>query len=373
MGADLDLHRTSVRADHGGVQRLIHVELGHRDVVLEPPREGAPLRMQHPEGGITLTHRVHEHAGGLEIVDLIEILTPHDHLLIDRVVVLGAAGDRGVNAGLVQFLGNQPADRGQVPFAFGRAFPHHTDDFFIDLGVEGGKGKILQLPLDRVHAQAMCERREDLQRFARLFGGGRRGHEPPRSCVVQPVRELDHEHADVLGHGHDHFAYGLCLGVLAVLDLVQLGHTVHEHGDLFTEVLGELLQRVVGVLHGVMQKTRHQGRARHAQFGEDRGDRHRVSDVGIPGLALLSLMIEISHGERAFQDIQVLIRMRGAHAAQQRDQDGRAGHGLTRQGRERGPGAFATSREHGPAENRAGSRQDEMGSRRFNPGTGGHR
>ncbi len=44
-GADLQLDRLALGADHRGVQRLVHVELGHRDVVLEPARHRAPPRV----------------------------------------------------------------------------------------------------------------------------------------------------------------------------------------------------------------------------------------------------------------------------------------------------------------------------------------
>src|SRR5690625_3589957 len=42
VGADLDLNRFALRTNHGGVQRLIHVELRHRDVVFETARNRSP-------------------------------------------------------------------------------------------------------------------------------------------------------------------------------------------------------------------------------------------------------------------------------------------------------------------------------------------
>ena len=41
VGADLDLERLALRPDDRRVERLVHVELGHGDVVLEPARAAA--------------------------------------------------------------------------------------------------------------------------------------------------------------------------------------------------------------------------------------------------------------------------------------------------------------------------------------------
>ena len=60
MGADLQLYRLSLRADHGRVQRLVHVELRHRDVVLETPRHRVPSGMDHAKGRIAVTDGVDE-------------------------------------------------------------------------------------------------------------------------------------------------------------------------------------------------------------------------------------------------------------------------------------------------------------------------
>ena len=48
-GADLHLDRLALRADHRRVQRLVHVELRHRDVVLEPAEDRVPARVQDAE------------------------------------------------------------------------------------------------------------------------------------------------------------------------------------------------------------------------------------------------------------------------------------------------------------------------------------
>ena len=70
----------------------------------------------------------------------------------------------------------------------------------------------MQLALDRIHADAAGERRVD---FHRLAGNALPavfvGDEMERPHIVQPVRELDEEHADVAAESKDELAEVLCL------------------------------------------------------------------------------------------------------------------------------------------------------------------
>ncbi len=96
-GPDLELDRLALRADDRRVQRLVEVELGHRDVVLEPPLNRPPQRVDRTERAVAVLDRLDDHAHSDEIMDLRELLAPHDHLLVDRPVVLRAATHLGVD------------------------------------------------------------------------------------------------------------------------------------------------------------------------------------------------------------------------------------------------------------------------------------
>src|SRR5450756_520395 len=48
VGADLDLDGLAARPDHRRVQRLVHVELGHRDEVLEPAGDLSLIHISEP-------------------------------------------------------------------------------------------------------------------------------------------------------------------------------------------------------------------------------------------------------------------------------------------------------------------------------------
>ena len=89
----------------------------------------------------------------------------------------------------------------------------------------------------REHAEAMRERRVDLERLACLLQLLLLAEVLDRAQVVQPVGELDQDHAQVLGHRDDQLPVVLRLCVLAALELDarQLGDTLDEIRDLVAE------------------------------------------------------------------------------------------------------------------------------------------
>ena len=214
--------------DDRRVQRLVHVELRHRDVVLEPSGDGVPPRVDDAERRVAVLDRIDQDADAHQVVDVVEADVPGDHLLVDRVVVLGTAGDLRVDLGLAQ-VGADVLDHFlQERLAPRRPVGHQADDLVEPLGVQGREGEVLELPLHRVHAEAVGERGEDLQGLPGLALLLLPGQVAQRPHVVQPVGELDHQHPDVAGHRDHHLADGLRLGGLAVLDLVQLGDAVDQ-------------------------------------------------------------------------------------------------------------------------------------------------
>ena len=122
---------------------------------------------------------------------------------------------------------------------------------------------------------------------------------------MQTVGQFDHQDADVAGHGDDHLAHGFSGRGLTVGDPVEFGDTVDQTSDLVAEVGGEFLQRVLGVLDGVVQQCRGQRGAGHAQLGQDGGDRQWVSDVRLPGPSQLILVQQARGFVGAFEQPQI--------------------------------------------------------------------
>ena len=266
-----------------------------------------------------LNHDAHRE----NVVNLVEAAALRLHLLMNRVVVLRAARHGRVDAHLFQTVRNLGACLVQELFERGGAFADHAHHLGVNLRAHGGEGEVLQLPLNRVQAQAVRERRVNFQGLFCLLRGRSLRHKTPGAGVVQAVGKLDEQHADVLAHGQHELTDRLNGGVLAVGHLVQLGHAVDQVGDLFTELLGELLHRVVGVFHRVVQQAGGEHGAGRAHLRKNRGHRHRVGDVRVAALTLLALVVVVRHLVGALQHADILVGVVAAHRAHDRRNHGR--------------------------------------------------
>ena len=104
-------------------------------------------------------------------------------------------------------------------------------------GIQRPKSQILQFQLDRVQAEALGDRRIDIQRLACDAPPLDRRHGAERAHVVHAVGELDHDDADVAHHRQQHLAEALRLSLLAVLelDLVEFADAVDQFGHHLAE------------------------------------------------------------------------------------------------------------------------------------------
>ena len=274
--------------------------------------------------------------------------------------MLGSAGDGGLHLRLAQ-VGLDLADHlGQELVSRRRPLGDHPHDLIVDLGMQGREREVLELPLDGVHAQPVGQGCVDVEGLAGGAFLALLRHVAQRAHVVEPVGELDHEHPDVARHRHDHLADGLGLGRVAVLHLVELGHAVDHPGDLVAEVLPALLERVRRVLDGVVQQRRHQGRLRHADARQDRGDRQRVGDVGVAALAHLGAVHLLGGDVRALDQRQVGLGVVGPDGAEERLEH-----------RVRGLGARAHPRQAGSHAATAGHRPPRERFRAHPPAAAG--
>ena len=101
-GADLHLEGLALGPHHRRVQRLVEVELGHGDVVLEPALHRLPRGVDGAQGGVAVLVAADDHPDADQVVDVVELPVLDDHLLVDAPVVLRPADDLGVDAQLGQ-------------------------------------------------------------------------------------------------------------------------------------------------------------------------------------------------------------------------------------------------------------------------------
>ena len=173
--------------------------------------------------------------------------------------------------------------RSRYSSRWGARAGHHLLDLGVALGVQGGEGQVLELPAHLLHAQAVGQRRVDVEGLLGRAALLPLGHHGQRAHVVQPVGQLDQQHAPVVGHGHEHLADGGgLLGLLGVeLEAVELGDAVHHLGHAGPEGLADRLEGEAGVLHGVVQEGGGHRLGVEAQLGHDGGHGDRVGDVGL--------------------------------------------------------------------------------------------
>ena len=148
--------------------------------------------------------------------------------------MLRARRDLGRDVRLPQLL---PEDlRGPVGLrlAVGPLVGDHRLDLRVLPRVERLEGEVLELPLERVDAEPVRERRVHLERLARLLPLLLLALVLDRPHVVEAVGELDEDDADVLRHRDDHLPVVLGLGLLAALerDPGQLRDALDELRDL---------------------------------------------------------------------------------------------------------------------------------------------
>ncbi len=154
------------------------------------------------------------------------------------------------------------------------------------------EAEVLELVVERVEAQAVGDRRVDVERLARdaflLLGLDRF----ERAHVVQPVGELDEDDAHVARHREQHLPEVLGLRVLQgrELDAVDLGDAVDQLGHGFAELPRDFGFGGRGVLDHVVQQRRHQRLRVEVPFGEHLRHRERVRDVRLAALAVLARM-----------------------------------------------------------------------------------
>ena len=291
-GADLHFDRGAERPEQHGVQRLVAVGLGDRDIVLELARDRLVEAVQRPQRDVARMHVLDDDAEAEHVEHLRERQRLLAHLAVDRIKMLFAA----VNLRLDVVFLEPPFDRlhhfAERLAAVAARRLDRLAEHPVAVGVEVLEGKVLEFLVDAVEPEPVGDRRVDIQRFARDALAPAVVDRIQRAHVVKPVGELDQDHAYVARHRQQHFAEILRLRLFLgfEFDLVELGNAVDQLGDQLAEIARDLGLGDRGVLHHVMQQRRGQCLRIEVPLREDVGDGERMRDVGVTGLAELSFV-----------------------------------------------------------------------------------
>ena len=186
-------------------------------------------------------------------------------------------------------------------------------DELVGFGIELPEGQILQFLAQAVHAHAAGERRIDVERFLGDAGAALRRHMLQRAHIVQPVGELDQQHAHVIGDGEQKLAQVLGLLGLArdQIELLQLGQALHQMADVGAEYLVDLGAGGGCVLDGVVQQRRRNCGVVELEVGQDGRDLERVGKVRVArGPLLLAVClhgVDIGAVEQRLVGVRVVV------------------------------------------------------------------
>ena len=136
----------------------------------------------------------------------------------------------------------------------------------VGLRLEVLERELLELVLDLAHPEPVGDRRVDVARLLRDLDPALLGQVVQRPHVVEPIRELDQDDADVVDHRQQHLAEVLRLALFArrELDRAELGHALDDVRDVDAEQLPDPLDRRLRVLDDVVQQARRRSRRRRA-------------------------------------------------------------------------------------------------------------
>ena len=269
--------------------------------------------------------------------------------------MLGAARDLRVDPEPLELLEQVVAGLVDVALALLALLGDETLDLLVLARMQRREGEVLQLPLDRVDAEAVGDRRVDVQRLLGLLDLLLLGQRVDRAHVVQPIGQLDQDDPDVRGHRDHHLAVVLGLRLVARLegDPGQLRDAVDEAGDLLAEVVLHLLQRGRRVLDGVVQQRGAQRLGVEPQARAHLGHAHGMVDEVLAGLAPLVRVVLAGEREGLADGVAVDLHRRLAGVLlddrEQVAEQPRIVLGEARLGNRRAVGARVLERAHRPA------------------------
>ena len=215
LGSYLHLHPLVFGSQHGNVQALVAVALGHREPVAQPLGVGL-IHVGNNRECLPALHlffldgRVDDDANGKQVVDALETALLFLHLLPDGVYRLGAPFHVKLQACLLQMFlhrSNETLDVGIAALLGGiELLLNHI----VGIVLEIFQAQVFKLALQLIESELVGQRRIQIG-----------------SLLAHTV---------------------LCLGVGCVFDLPHKVHTVGNHNQNHTHILGEREQQVAEVL-----------------------------------------------------------------------------------------------------------------------------
>ncbi|RMO84044.1 hypothetical protein ALQ33_05543 [Pseudomonas syringae pv. philadelphi] len=282
VGADLHFQHLAFRPDDGGMQRAIAVFLGVGDVVVELFGNMPPQGMHDAQRGVAIAHFRDQHAQRTHVVDLAKRQALALHFAPDGIDVFGSAADVSGHAGGLQLVVELRHDLADETLAIQPALVQQLGDLLVLVRLQVAERQVFQLPFDVADAQAVGQRRIDVEDFPR---------HPVTLLVVGILHrtnragalgQFDQGHAHVVDHRHQHLAQVFDLRLAAQhqrLSRAEAGtdrghaqHAVDQFGHGRAETLLDFRQRNHAFTHTTVDHRSDQRILIQLEVSEDLGD-----------------------------------------------------------------------------------------------------
>ena len=103
-GTDLNFQRLTAGTQNRGVQRLVHIGLGHSHIVLKATGNGAPHAVHNAQRTIAVLNCIDQNTNSQQIINLTQLLVVTQHLFVNAIKVFGAALDFTANPRLLHCI-----------------------------------------------------------------------------------------------------------------------------------------------------------------------------------------------------------------------------------------------------------------------------
>ena len=151
------------------MQGLIHVCLGHGNIVLKPHGQRTPYGMHCSKHCITISHRGHDDAHGNDIIEFFKGFGLGLHLFIDGVNMLGPPFNFRRNAQRRYFFLEHSDDACNIFLSLFARRIQLMGHIEICFRIQVFERQILKLPFKCADAQPICQRSIDLEGFPSPF------------------------------------------------------------------------------------------------------------------------------------------------------------------------------------------------------------
>ncbi len=241
-GTDLHLDALAITARNRGMDRAITVRFRLADIVLKATGNSAPSLMNCPKHAVAIGLCRSQNPETIDVGQAAKAKVLFLHLTPDRIGLFRATNDLCRQTRFFQL--DAHIGRNLFDHIACLALQHDkaAHDRIARLGIQNAKGQIFQLFTHPLHTHATRKRRIDIHGFAGLLDLLVRAHGFDCAHVVQTVGQLHQGDAQIAAGRHKQLAeiLGLlCLGTRE-LQVSELGHTIHQLGNLATKPLRDI-------------------------------------------------------------------------------------------------------------------------------------